>query len=169
MKPEYFKIGVVVNTQGLHGEIRVIPATDDPSRFDLLDYVHIEKNGKMTRYDIEKVRYHKNFVMLKLRGVDDIEAAEKLRNAFVKIEAALALPCAEDEYYVADLVDMRVVTDDGCELGTISDVISTGANDVYIVKCEGKKDALIPAIKECVLSVDIPENKMTVRLLDGMI
>ena len=162
---DYFVIGDVVNTQGIKGEVRVIPCTDDESRFELLDSVFLEQRGKMTEYYIENVRYHKQFVLLKFEGVDDMTAAEKLKGATVKIPPEDALPLEEGEYYIRDLYDMNVVTDEGEDLGIIKDILFTGANDVYVVKPEKGKDILIPAIKECILDVDVENKKMTVKLL----
>ena len=152
---DYFVIGDVVNTQGIKGEVRVIPCTDDESRFELLDSVFLEQRGKMTEYYIENVRYHKQFVLLKFEGVDDMTPED-------------ALPLEEGEYYIRDLYDMNVVTDEGENLGIIKDILFTGANDVYVVKPEKGKDILIPAIKECILDVDVENKKMTVKLLKGL-
>ena len=165
---DYFVIGDVVNTQGIKGEVRVIPCTDDESRFELLDSVFLEQRGKMTEYYIENVRYHKQFVLLKFEGVDDMTTAEKLKGATVKIPPEDALPLEEGEYYIRDLYDMNVVTDDGENLGIIKDILFTGANDVYVVKPEKGKVILIPAIKECILDVDVENKKMTVKLLKGL-
>ena len=164
---DYFVIGDVVNTQGIKGEVRVIPCTDDESRFELLDSVFLEQRGKMTEYYIENVRYHKQFVLLKFEGVDDMTAAEKLKGATVKIPPEDALPLEEGEYYIRDLYDMNVVTDEGEDLGIIKDILFTGANDVYVVKPEKGKDILIPAIKECILDVDVENKKDDCKAFKG--
>ena len=167
---DYFVIGDVVNTQGIKGEVRVIPCTDDESRFELLDSVFLEQRGKMTEYYIENVRYHKQFVLLKFEGVDGmiIEGNQKLKGATVKIPPEDALPLEEGEYYIRDLYDMNVVTDEGENLGIIKDILFTGANDVYVVKPEKGKYILFPSIKECILDVDVENKKMTVKLLKGL-
>lgn len=165
---DYFVIGDIVNTQGIKGEVRVIPCTDDESRFELLDSIFVEQKGKMKEYNIENVRYHKQFVLLKLEGIDDMTAAEKLKGSVVKIPPEDALPLEEGEYYIRDLYDMEVFTDEGEKLGILSDILFTGANDVYVVKAEKGKDILIPAIKECILDVDVENKKMTVKLLKGL-
>lgn len=170
----YFEIGTIVNTQGIHGDVRVVPSTFDVERFKLLKEVFVEyKNDKRTLV-IDKVWYHKNLVILKFCGVDDMNAAERLKNYVLKIDESQALPLGEDEYYVGDLYYMRVVTDDGEELGKIVNIIETGANDVYCVRMERgetgefAEEILIPAIKQCVLKVDVPNKVMTVKLMEGL-
>jgi len=163
----YFVIGKIVNTQGIKGEMRVIPFTDDISRFELLEFVYIDKKGNIEKFEIENIRYHKKFVILKLKSIDDMTSAEAFKNCEVKITDDMALPLDDDEYYIRDLYSMRVVTDENEELGIIRDIIFTGANDVYVVG-DSENEILIPAIKQCILNVDIENKKMTVRLLEGL-
>lgn len=168
MSENYFIIGDIVNTQGIKGEMRVVPCVDDETRFELLDKVYIDKKGVITEYEVQNVRYHKQFVLLKLKGIDDMTSAERLKGSIVKITEDMAIPCEEDEYYIRDLYDMDVVTDEGEQLGKITDILFTGANDVYVIKPKSGKDILIPAIKQVVLNVDIENNKMTIHLLEGL-
>lgn len=164
----YFVVGNIVNTQGIKGEVRVMPTVDDVARFKLLDHIFVDRKGNIKEYEVENVRFHKQFVLLKLKGVDDMNTAETLKGTVVKITEDMAVPCEEDEYYIKDIYDMNVVTVDGEELGVISDVIFTGANDVYAVKDNNGKEILIPAIKDCIVSVDVENNLMTVKLLEGL-
>ena len=164
----YFVVGNIVNTQGIKGEIRVMPTVDDISRFKLLDHIFVDRKGNIKEYEIENVRFHKQFVLLKLKGVDDMTTAETLKGTVVKITEDMAIPCEEDEYYIKDLYDMEVVTEDGEKLGIITDVIFTGANDVYAVTNDDGTEILIPAIKDCILNVDVENNIMTVKLLEGL-
>lgn len=164
----YFVVGNIVNTQGIKGEVRLMPAVDDVERFKLLDRIFVDRKGSITEYEIENVRFHKQFVLLKLKGIDDMTSAEKLKGTVAKITEDMALPCEEDEYYIRDLYDMEVVTDEGERLGIISDIIFTGANDVYAVKSDDGKEILIPAIKDCILNVDVENKIMTVKLLEGL-
>ncbi len=164
----YFVVGNIVNTQGIKGEVRLMPAVDDVERFKLLDRIFVDRKGSITEYEIENVRFHKQFVLLKLKGIDDMTSAEKLKGTVAKITEDMALPCEEDEYYIRDLYDMEVVTDEGEKLGIISDIIFTGANDVYAVKSDDGKEILIPAIKDCILNVDVENKIMTVKLLEGL-
>lgn len=168
MSENYFVIGDLVNTQGIKGEMRVVPCVDDPTRFELLDKVYIDKKGVITEYEVENIRYHKQFVLVKLKGINDMTAAEKLKGSLVKITEDMALPCEENEYYVRDLYDMNVVTDEGENLGIITDILFTGANDVYVITPEKGKDILIPAIEQVVLNVDVENKKMTIHLLEGL-
>ncbi|MGN1318484.1 MAG: ribosome maturation factor RimM [Lachnospirales bacterium] len=168
MSESYFVIGDIVNTQGIKGEMRVIPCVDDVTRYELLDKVFVDTKGKITEYEVQGVRYHKQFVLLKLKGIDDMTSAERLKGSILKITEDMAIPCEEDEYYLKDLYDMTVITDEGEEIGVISDVLFTGANDVYVIKPKKGKDILIPAIKQVVLSVDVENKKMTVHLLEGL-
>lgn len=163
----FFTIGKIVNTQGIKGEMRVIPQTDDITRFELLKTIFVETRNKTEEFEIQSVRYHKQFVLLKLKNIDDMTTAEKYKNAIIKITEDEALPCGKNEYYIRDLYDMNVITDMGEELGKIVDIIFTGANDVYVVKKEDTQ-ILIPAIKQCILNVDIEEKKMEVHLLEGL-
>ncbi|MBR6401017.1 MAG: 16S rRNA processing protein RimM [Firmicutes bacterium] len=159
-----FLIGKIVNTQGVHGEMRVIPTTDDITRFELLSSVFIDDK----EYEIERVRYHKQFVLLKLKGIDDMTAAERYKTKEVRIPEDWALPCGEDEYYIKDLYGMKVVDEENNELGVIKDIMFTGANDVYIVKPKTGKEILIPAIKECILDVDTQNKTMRIHLMEGL-
>lgn len=156
----------MVGPVGLRGEIKIFPTTDDPGRFDLLDEVYVDLAGDARLYTINGVRYHKNLVILRFEGVDSAEGAMALRGALLKIPPEQALPLDEDQYYHRDLLDMRVFEEGGRELGLLSRVLTTGANDVYVVKGQG--EMLIPAIKQCVLDVDVANKRMTVRLLNGL-
>ncbi len=168
---EYIEIGQIINTHGLKGELKVKPSTDDIRRFELLEEVSIKSQNGLRVYPIASVRYFKQFVLLQLEGIDTITEAEKFKTCVLQIPIDLALPLEEDEYYIRDLYDMDVVTQDGEALGHIKEVLFTGGNDVYVVenpmKAEGK-DLLIPAIKECIIKVDTDQNMMTVKLLEGL-
>lgn len=165
----YFTIGNIVNTQGIKGEMRIMPTVDDINRFKLLKKVYVEQRGSINEYQVESIRFHKQFVLIKLKGIDDMTRAETFKGSVVKITEDMAIPCEEDEYYIRDLYDMRVTDEEGTELGVIGDILFTGANDVYVVKRRGEKDILIPAIKSCILNVDIENKVMKVRLPEGLI
>lgn len=164
-----FEIGKIVNTQGLKGELRVLPTTDDPKRFELLNEIDVYfLDGKKESFTLEKIRYHKQFVIIKLKELDDINQVLFLKGASIKIPRELAMPLNEGEYYICDLYNIQVVEESGEDLGFIKDILFTGANDVYVVAKENEKDLLIPAIKQCILSVDIDNKIMTVKLLKGL-
>ncbi len=164
MNKQYFTIGKIVNTQGIGGQVRVVPTTDDIKRFELLKTVELfnEKGVLSKEVKIQKVSYHKSFVLLKLEEVDTMTDAELLKGFTIKIPREQALPLEEDEYYISDLYGMDVVTQEGESLGVVQEILFTGANDVYIVRDENGNDILIPAIKRYVLKVNVAENKMTV-------
>jgi len=160
----YFEIGTIVNTQGIKGEVRVMPSTFDKTRFELLEDVEMFINGSSRFLSIESVWYQKQFVILKFMGIDDINDAEKLKTAVIRIPAEKALPLGPDEYYLRDLYGMNVFMENGTILGELTSVIETGANDVYLVKCEDC-EILIPAIKQCILDVNVDEKRMSVSNL----
>lgn len=164
---EYFVIGKIVNTQGIKGEIRVLPSTEDINRFKLLKEVYVQKKGTMEIFEIENIRFHKQFVLLKFKGIDTMTDGEKLKNTEIKIPKEMAIPCEEDEYYIGDLYGINVIEESGEDLGTLEDIIFTGANDVYVVR-KDDSEILIPAIKKCILNVDINEKIMKVKLLEGL-
>ena len=163
---QMFTIGKIVNTHGVKGEVRVMPSTDDIKRFEKLKEVVIQSRTETIK-EIEAVRYHKNFVLLKFKGIDNMNDAELLKNSTLKINRKDALPLKEDEYYQCDLYGLKVVTDEGRDLGELVDILVTGSNDVYVVR-NHEKEILIPAIKQCILNVNIAEGKMLVHLLEGL-
>ncbi len=163
-----FTVGRIVNTHGVKGELKVIPTTDEPKRFEKLKSIFVERKT-MENYEIQSVRYHKDFVLLKLKGIDDMNAAELLKGSVLKIERKDSLPLKEDEYYICDLFGLKVFTEDERYLGELVDIIETGSNDVYVVKKEDReKDLLLPAIKQVIKQVDIEGQKMVVHLLEGL-
>jgi 16S rRNA processing protein RimM len=164
----YFDIGKVVNTHGIRGEIKIIPITDDPNRFTLLDEVEIFLSHRREVYPLISARPHKKSWVLKLDGVHDCNAAERLVGGVLKVPPEKALPLEEGEYYQRDLLDMNVITEQGEALGKLVQIIETGANDVYRVLSEGGEEILIPAIQQCILAVSVPERQMTVHLLEGL-
>ena len=167
---KYFTIGKIVNTQGLKGDLRLIADTDDSNRFELLDYVLLENpNDKsLAKYQIEKVWYNKCFVVLKFKGIDNITDAEKLKNFDIKIPVELGIKLQEDEYYIRDLYDLEVYDENNNILGKLTDVLNTGSNDVYVVSNKEKGELLLPAIKECILKIDIENKKMLVHVMEGL-
>lgn len=166
-----FVIGEIVNTQGIKGELRVIPHTDDVTRFELLKKIYVLRRGTLEEKEIRAVRYHKQFVLLKLKGVDDINTAEGYKGCEIQIPESEALPCGDNEYYIRDLYGMSVYNEEGELIGALSDVLFTGANDVYVVQRVNPedKDVLLPAIKSCILEVDTAQKKMVVKIPEGLL
>ena len=165
---EYFEIGQIVNTNGLKGVLKVKPFTDNIKEFEGFKSIYIKKKNELIEFKIEKVGYVKNMVLLKLQGIDDINEAEKYRNLYLKVERETLPKLPKDSYYIADLIGCDVVTGEGELLGKVDDIFSTGSNDVYVVKDELGKQILLPAIKEVIKTVDIPNKKIIVKLMEGL-
>lgn len=163
------EIGQIVNTYGIKGFVKVVPFTDNINRFEDLKTVYVETKKGLENFEIEEVKYSKNTVLLKLKGIDDINIAEKYRNCYLKISRENAVKLPEDTYFIIDLLDMKVYTEEDIYLGNIIDVYPTGSNDIYVVKNEEGKQVLLPAIGEVIKTVDIQNRKMVVHLLDGLI
>jgi len=167
-KEELLKVGVITTTHGVRGEVKVFPTTDDPKRFKKLKKV-ILFTKDYSEKKVESVKFFKQFVILKLEGVDTMDDALLLKNGELLVERADAVECEEDEYFIADLYGIVVFDEQDNRLGTITEVYQTGANDVYEITREDESTFLIPAIKECVLSVDIKARRMQIHLMDGLI
>ena len=166
---QYFEIGKITGTHGIRGTMRVFPTTEDPSRFERLKEIIVEIRGKRETFHIQKVAFHKQFVLLTVKEITDINVAELYKHGRILIPDAMAIPLGEDEYYNRDLYGLKVVTEEGEELGEITEIFPTGSNDVYVVKKDGKgKELLLPAIKDCIKNVDLENGVMTVKLLEGL-
>ena len=163
------QVGIITATHGLKGEVKVYPTTDDPGRFRRLKKVSLDNCKVSVDLEIESVKYFKQFVILKFKGRDDIEQVDKYRKASLYVTRDDAVRLKKDEFFIADLIDMKVVNEDGSPLGTLRDVITTGANDVYEVALDEGGTVLIPAIKECILDVDVENAVMRVHLLEGLL
>ena len=163
------QVGAVTSTHGLAGEVKVFPTTDDLKRFKKLKQVLLDTGKDMLPLEVEHVKFFKNMVILKFKGYDRIEdiMGFKGKNLYVTRENAVRLK--KDEYFIADLIGMKVYTEDEAYLGELTEVITTGANDVYTVHMENGKDVLIPAIGQCILNVDVEHETMQVHLLEGLL
>ena len=166
---EYFEIGQIVNTSGLKGEIKVKPFTDDITKFNDFKTIYVSIKKELKEFKVEKVRFSKNMVFLKLKGIDTIEEAENYRNLYIKRKRDKDEEIEEDTYYIVDILGCKVFTDEQKELGEVIDVFSTGSNDVYVVKDELGKQVLLPAIKDVIKNVDIENKLITVHLMEGLI
>ena len=162
------EIGQIVNTFGIKGEIKITPFTDDINRFDNLKKVYVKTKKESKQYKVENVKYHKNMVLLKLVGINTIEDAEMLKNAFLEIDREDAVPLDEGTYYIADLIGLEVYTDENKLLGKVEDIYNTGSNDIYVIKDELGKQILLPGIKEVIKEVKL-DDKIIVHLIPGLI
>ncbi len=162
------EIGQIVNTKGLKGELRVNSFSEASNRFETIDTILLKIKSEYKEYKIEKVGYSKNQVVLKLKDVDTIEDAEKLKNVYVYIYRSQLGELPEGTYYIADLIGLEVFTEAGEKLGIVDDIFSTGSNDVYVVKDEMGKQKLLPGIDEVLKQIDIENGKIIVNLIEGL-
>lgn len=158
-----------MNTQGIKGEVRVLPLTDYPERFKELEQVNIHINNASTTYQIDYVRPHKKFMIIKFKQVADINEAEKLKGALIKITRDQLMPLAEGHYYIFQIIGLDVFDLEGTKLGKIKQVLQTGSNDVYVTKPAQGNDILIPALKSVVKEINIEANRMVVELPEGLL
>ena len=165
---DFFKVGVITSPHGIRGEVKVFPTTDDPARFKKLKEVFLDTGKERIVLHIAQVKLFKQFVILKFREYDSINEVENLRKKELWISRSQAVKLQKDEYFIADLIGISVELEDGRMLGVLKDVIQTGANDVYVVECTDGREIMIPAIKDCILSVDVEEGRMVVHLLKGL-
>lgn len=166
---DLLQVGVITQTHGIRGEVKVFPTTDDVNRFKKLKETILDTGKEKITLEVESVKFFKQFVILKFKGFDNINDIEKYKGKSLYVTRQNAVKLKKNEYFIADLIDIAVYNEDDALLGTLTDVLETGANDVYQIKTTDGKEILIPAIKECILSVDIEGRKMVVHLLDGLI
>lgn len=169
MKQEYFEIGQIVNHFGIKGMVKVNPFTDDISQFEKLKSILLVKDGKFSEIEIEETKYSKNQVLLKLKGIDTVEEAEKYRGCYLKIARSNSKKLPKDTYFIADLLGLTVYTDENILLGKVEDIYNSGANDIYVVKSEDGKQILLPGTKEVIKQIDLEQEKITVHIIKGLI
>ncbi|GFI29436.1 MAG: 16S rRNA processing protein RimM [Lachnospiraceae bacterium] len=177
---DLFQVGVITTTHGVRGEVKVFPTTDDPARFKKLKNVLLDTGKEKLALEISQVKFFKNLVILKFRGIDNINDVEKYKGKSLLIAREQAVKCEEGEYFIADLIGLEVKTEEGQLLGEVKDVLQTGANDVYIIQVapdspyssrvsNKKKELLLPAIQECIRKIDIADKTMQVHLMAGLL
>lgn len=163
------QVGVITQTHGIRGEVKVFPTTDDASRFKKLKEVILDTGRERLSMEIEGVKFFKQFVILKFKGYDSINDVEKYRQGKLLVTRDKAVRLKKDEYFVADMIGMQVVTDTGEVFGVLKEVLATGANDVYVVSRENAPEALLPAIKECIKNIDMESRVMEIHVMDGLL
>lgn len=166
---DFLQVGVITATHGIRGEVKVFPTTDDPERFLDLKTIYLDTGMEKMLLHISGVKFFKQFVILKFKEFDNINEVEPFRKKSLLVTREQAVPLEEDEYFIADLIGLQVVTDEGELLGELTDVLETGANDVYQVTDKNGKELLLPAIKDCILSVDLEKGEMEVHVLEGLL
>lgn len=165
---KYLELGQIVNVKGLKGEVKVNSFTDDNTKFERIPKVFIKRKETLTEYEIEKVGYNKNQVIIKFKSIDTVEEAEKLRNSYIVVDREIFGELPEGVYYIADLIGLDVFTEANEYLGKVDDIFSTGSNDVYVVKDELGKQKLLPGIDEVIKVIDIEAGKIIVNLIEGL-
>lgn len=165
---QFLQVGVISSTHGIRGEVKVFPTTDDAGRFKKLKEVILETGKEQIPLEVQNVKFFKQFVIMKFKGIDNINDIEQYKGKSLMVTRENAVELEEDEYYIADLIGMKVITDEG-ETGELRDVITTGANEVYVVWFETLGEVLIPAIHDCILEVDVEKKEMKVHLLEGLV
>ena len=163
------EVGQIVNTFGIKGFVKVYPYVNDVTRFNNLKYVYAKSKKEEKKLEIEEVKYQKNMVLLKFKGVETVEEAEKLRNNYLEIDRSDAIPLEEGEFFIADLIGLKVFLDTGEELGILEDIYNTGSKDIYVVKDKLGKSYLLPYIDEVIKKIDLDNSKIIVHIIGGLI
>lgn len=166
---DLLQVGAIAQTHGIHGEVKVFPMTDDVKRFQKLKEIILDTGREKMMLEIEGVKYFKKFVILKFKGIDNINDIERYKGKSLYVTRENAVKLGRDEYFIADLIDLEVFDEDENYLGVLTNVIETGANDVYEVRFEDGREVLFPAIKQCILDIDMENRKMKVHIMDGLL
>lgn len=166
---QFFQVGIVTSTHGVKGEVKVFPTTDDSRRFKRLKEVIVDTGKERITLEIESVKFFKQFVILKFKGIDTLNDVEKYRKASLIVPRENAVRLSQDEYFIADLCGLTVQNEDGQNIGVLRDVMETGANDVYIIDLNDGRELLLPAIKQCILAVDVEAGFIQVHILEGLL
>jgi len=166
---DYLRVGIISTTHGIHGEVKVFPTTDDINRFKDLKNILLDTGKELITLEIEGIKFFKNTAILKFKGIDNINDIEKYRGKDLLVSRENAVKLEKDEYFIYDLIDSEVFTDEGTKLGILTEIMTSAANDVYIVKTAEGKEILLPSIKECILDVDAENKKITVHIMKGLL
>lgn len=162
------EVGQIVNTYGIKGFVKVVPLVDNNNQFKSFKKLYIQDKKSLNELHIEEVKFSKNLVLLKFKGIDTIEQAEELRNIYLHAKRS-DIKLEKGAYFIVDLIGLEVYTEEGNLLGILKEVLQPGANDVYIVENEEKKQILLPVIPDVIKKVDIDGKKVVVKLLEGLI
>ena len=164
-----FQVGILSSTHGIRGEVKVFPTTDDARRFRQLKEVILDTGSQERVLRIERVKFFKQFVILKFQGIDSINEIEAYRGCSLYVTRQNAVELKKDEYFIADLIGLDVLDEAGKKIGVLEEVMRTGANDVYQIRMTDQRELLLPAIRQCVLDVDVQAGFMKVHILDGLL
>lgn len=164
-----FQVGAIASVHGIKGEVKVFPTTDEPEKFKKLKTVWLNTGKEEREIKLQWVKFFKKMVIVKFEGIENPEEAYKYRGATLWIPRTAAVPLKINEYYYADLIGLSVFAEDETELGTLTDVLETGANDVYEITLTDQRTVLFPAIRDCVKEVDLAAGRMTVHVMEGLL
>jgi len=168
LNKEFIIIGKVVSTQGNKGEVNVLPLTDSIDRFKNLDNFFLRSKKSQTILNVEKIRKRKDTVILKLKDIENIEEAKMIVGSFLEVERKNAVKLPKETYFIFEIIGLEVYDENNIFLGKVENVISTGSNDVYVVKNKDKEELFIPAIREVVKNVNLEKKRITIKMLDGL-
>lgn len=166
---DLLRVGIITSTHGIAGEVKVFPTTDDNSRFKKLKKCILKSKNETLELDVTGAKFFKNMVILKFKQFNNINEVEKYKNAELYVTRENAVKLNKDEYFICDLIGLKVIDEDENEIGTVSDVLLTAANDVYEIESSDGKKYLFPAIKQCILAVDIEKGIMKVHVMEGLL
>ncbi len=164
----FFQVGIITAPHGVRGEVKVFPTTDDVRRFRRLKEVILDTGKERLNMEIEGVKFVKQFAVLKFKGYDTMDDVERFRQKPLLVARENAVRLGRDEYFIADLMGLRALDEDGQEIGILREVIETGANDVYAIDLKDGGELLLPAIKQCVLEVDVEAGYIKIHILEGL-
>lgn len=164
---EFLEVGKIINTHGLRGDVKVIPWTDMPEDFEEIPVVYIRKKNDNEQLTVSKIKYQKNNLIVKFKELNDINQAEKYKGLVLYANREDLWELEEGVYYIADLIGLDVYDESG-KIGVLADVFNTGANDIYEVRREGKKNLLLPVIDEVVREIDLENKRITVHVMEGL-
>lgn len=166
---DLLQVGAITQTHGLRGEVKVFPTTDDAKRFKKLKEVILDTGREKITLEIENVRFFKNLVILKFKGIDNINDIERYKGKSLYVTRENAVKLKKDEYFIADLIGVEIYDETDTNIGVLENVITTGANDVYEITLSDGRNLLLPAIKQCVLDVDMDKRRMKIHILEGLL
>lgn len=163
------RIGVITTTHGIRGEVKVFPTTDDARRFDDCDEVILVTKREQIPLHVERVKYFKNIVILKFKEFDDINQVEQFRKCDLMVTRENAVPLEEGEYFICDIIGAEVVEESGEPIGTVKDVMETGANNVFVIEMPEGREVLFPSIPQCIKQVDVENKKVVAHIMPGLL
>lgn len=165
---DFLRVGVITTAHGVHGEVKVFPTTDDPARFKKLKKIYLDTGKETVLKRVESVKFFKQFVIMKLEGIETMDDALLFKDKELFVSRDMAVKCEENEYFIADLIGLKVINDENNDIGVMKEVYQTGANDVYEIELKDGNTVLVPAIRDCIKSVNIKEGYIVVHILDGL-